>query len=558
MSITTILDTAKQSLFAQQRAIQVVGQNIANVNTPGYSRERPEFLPVGPSRSEAWRFGVAVDEVTRAFDRFLTGQVNTAATNSSNAKTQADLLGRVEALFNELGDEETGLAGALERFFRGFQDLATNPQGIPERTVVQGQGQALADTFRALHKGLADLRRDMNTALGDEVEQTNQLLQQIAELNAKIQQSEHDPKDHANTLRDERDVLLKSLAEKVAITPLEAPDGTMTVLLDGGRPLIDGGQVNRLRTTVDANDPQRLIIEMQDRQGGSLDVSGSIRGGKLAALIEVRDTLLPGITTDLNRLAAQLTSAVNQVHSSGYGLDGSTENGFFVPRQVTGLPLAQNTGTGRLQQATVFDPSQLTLDDYRITFATNGPPPTFDIVNTTTGETLAAGQTYSAGAAIRFDGLEVVINHSGLAPQQGDIFTISTTQDAAKTIAVDPEILTNVRKIAAAGTLQPGDNTTALALADLDSATLMDGLTMSEFYSTLVSRIGSESQSRQVLATHQQLLLTEVENQREAVAGVSLDEEQIDLIRFQQAYSAAANLIRVADEMADIVVNLIQ
>jgi flagellar hook-associated protein 1 len=207
----------------------------------------------------------------------------------------------------------------------------------------------------------------------------------------------------------------------------------------------------------------------------------------------------------------------------------------------------------------VFDPSQLTLDDYRITFATNGPPPTFDIVNTTTGETLAAGQTYSAGAAIRFDGLEVVINHSGLAPQQGDIFTISTTQDAAKTIAVDPEILTKVRKIAAAGTtLQPGDNTTALALADLDSATLMDGLTMSEFYSTLVSRIGSESQSRQVLATHQQLLLTEVENQREAVAGVSLDEEQVDLIRFQQAYSAAANLIRVADEMADIVVNLIQ
>jgi flagellar hook-associated protein 1 FlgK len=496
--------------------------------------------------------------VTRAFDRFLTGQVNTAANNFSHAKTQADLLGRVEALFNELGFAETGLAGALEQFFRGFQDLATNPQGIPERTVVQGQGQAVADTFRALHKGLADQRRDINTALGDEVEQTNQLLQQIADLNAKIQQSEHDPKDHANTLRDERDVLLKSLSEKVAITPLEAPDGTLTVLLDGGRPLIEGGQVNRLHTTVDANDPERLIIEMQDRQGDSLDVSGSIRGGKLAALIEVRDTLLPGITTDLNRLAAQLTSAVNQVHSSGYGLDGSTGTGFFVPRQVTGLPLAQNAGDGRLQQVTVFDSSQLTLDDYRITFATNGPPPTFDIVNTTTGETLAAGQTYSAGAAIRFDGIEVVINHSGLAPQQGDVFTISTTQDAAKTIALDPAIVTNVRQIAAAGTPQPGDNATALALADLDSATLMDGLTMSEFYSTLVSRIGSESQSRQVLATHQQLLLTEVENQREAVAGVSLDEEQIDLIRFQQAYSAAANLIRMADEMADIVVNLIQ
>ena len=558
MGVTTILDTAKQALFAQQRAIQVVGQNIANVNTPGYSRERPEFLPARPSQSGIMKFGVTVEQVTRAYDRFLTGQINVAANNTAGARTQADLLGQVEALFNDLSLEDAGLAGALERFFQAFQELASNPQGIPERTVVQTQGQTVADTFHILHTGLEDLRRNVNTILHDELEQTNRLVQQIAKLNGTIQQMETDPHRQANTVRDERDLLLKQLSEKVPLTSFEDQEGKMTVLLGGSRPLIEGHHVNRLVATTDADDPLHAMIQMQDSQGNLIDVSHTITSGKLAALTDIRDTFLPGITTDLNRLAAQLVQSVNQVHSNGYGLDGSTGNAFFVPRQVTGQTATQNTGGGALQTVTVFDPTQLALDEYRITFVSGGASPTFDIVNTTTGETLAAGQTYTSGAAIRFAGIEVVISHSSTAPQQGDSFTFSTIEDAAKNIAVDPGIVTDVRTIAAGATPQPGDNTNALALADLNATARIDGITLGEFYNTLVSRIGVESQSRQDAAAHQELLLTEVENQRESLAGVSLDEEQIDLIRFQQAYTAAANLIRVADEMADIVINMIR
>jgi flagellar hook-associated protein 1 FlgK len=558
MSVSTILETGKQSLSTQQRAIQVVGNNIANVNTPGYSRQRTELLPVHPSHGGVLKAGVSVDQVTRAFDRFLTGQVNTTASNASHTKAQADLLGQVEALFNDLGAENSSLAATLDRFFHSFQELAINPQGVPERTIVQGQGQAVADTFHALHKGLDDLQRDVNSALRDEVDQTNRVLQRIAALNNKIQQVESTPKNPANTLRDERELLLKTLSEKVAITSLEAPDGTLRVLLQGGRPVIDGGLVNPLLATVDANDPQRVVIHVEDRQGNSLDVSAGLRSGKLAALMDVRDTFLSQVKTDVNRLAAQLTSSVNQVHSNGYGVDGSTGNVFFVPRQATGVPRAENTGGGLLQKVAVFDPTQLTLDDYRITFVGSGPPATFDIVNTSTGATLAAGQTYSAGTAIRFDGIEVVIGDSGLAPQSGDVFTISTTQDAAKTIALAPGVLANVKTLAAGKTPQPGDNSNALALADLGAAAVIEGQTMREFYNTVVSRLGADSQSRQELSTHQQLVLTELENRREAVAGVSLDEEQIDLIRYQQAYNAAANLIRIADEMADTIVSLIR
>jgi flagellar hook-associated protein 1 FlgK len=558
MGVTTILDTAKQALFAQQRAIQVVGQNIANVNTPGYSRERPVFLPTRPAVSGVLKFGVSVDQVTRAFDHFIAGQVNLAATTFSSTQTQADLLSQVEAVFNDLGLEDAGLASALKRLFEDFQALASNPRGIPERTVVQTQGQAVADLFHTFDSRLEDLGRNINTTLRDELAQTNRLMHQIADLNLRVQQVETDPKRNANTLRDERDALLKALSEKVNVTSFETSDGSVTILLGGGRPLVEGVRVNELTTVSDPNDPLRPSTQMQDKQGNLIDVTSSITGGKLQGLLAVRDTFLPRFTTGLDRLAAQLVSAVNQLHSNGYGLDGSTGNLFFAPRQVSGQALADNTGGGALQSVTVFDPAQLTLDEYRITFAASGPPPTFDVMNTTTGETIAAGQTYTAGATIRFDGMAVVISDSGTAPQQGDTFTISTTRGAAKALAVDTGVLNNVKIIAAAQTPDPSDNTNALALADLGDTPLIDGITLGEFYNTLVSGVGLESQRSADLAQHQKLLLTEVENQREALSGVSLDEEQVDLIRFQQAFTAAANLIRVADEMADLVVNLIR
>jgi flagellar hook-associated protein FlgK len=186
---------------------------------------------------------------------------------------------------------------------------------------------------------------------------------------------------------------------------------------------------------------------MQDVQGNTIDISSSITSGRIQGLLEVRDSLLPSFTNSVNRLAAQLTSSVNQAHSNGYGLDGSTGNNFFVPRQVSGQALAENTGGGILTSLTVFDPTQLTLDDYSITF--NSPATTFDIVNTTTGATMLTGQTYTSGASIRFEGIEVNITDGASAPQAGDIFQISSTKDAAANIAVDPAILKDPKKIAA-------------------------------------------------------------------------------------------------------------
>jgi flagellar hook-associated protein 1 FlgK len=442
--------------------------------------------------------------------------------------------------------------------FRSFQELANNPQDIAVRSALQQQGTTVASTFQQLHSGLQDLRQDLNTSLQDELEQVNRLAAQIADLNNQIMLVEADPNNPANTLRDERDQLVKQLAEKVGITTFETNEGALTVLLGGGRPLVEGPRAQHLVTRADDNDPQQLLVYMQDDHGNLTHVTTNILGGKIHGLLQVRDAAIPQFTTSLNRLAAQLIASVNQLHSNGYGLDGTTGNAFFAPRQVTGQALAENAGGGTLQSATVFDPTQLTLDDYRITFVSNGPPPTFDIMNTTTGSTVAAGQTYTSGASIRFAGIEAILTTGSGLPQAGDTFRFSSTQDAAKNIALDASVLNDVRKIAAAQTSAAGDNTNALALAELQQSKVIDQATFGEFHSALLSSIGLQSQQGTVQAQQQRLVATEMENRRESLAGVSLDEEQIDLIRFQQAFNAAAHFIQVADELANTVLDMVR
>jgi len=557
-TLGSILFTGQQALQAHQTALQVTGQNITNANTPGYSRERAELVSAPTSLTNIMRSGVSVEEVSRAYDRFITTQVAVASSNLKSTQTQSDLLGQVEALFNDLNTPEAGLSGALETFFQGLHDLAQNPQGLSERSSVLQQGENVAEAFHQLANGLQGLAQERNAQLGDAVTDVNHLTTQLAALNLQIREREVDPKNQANTLRDQQDLVLKQLAEKINITSLTTDSGQVTVLLGGGRPLVEGVQSFNLATRVDPDDPQRLLVDVNDAHGNGTDVTAQIRSGHIHGLLEGRDTVLPRLQTSLDRLAAQLTTSLNQTHSAGYGLDGTTGQDFLVARQVSGQALTANTGGGTLQRVSVFDPGQLTLDDYHLQFTSGGVQPTFDIVDTTTGTTVASGQNYTAGATFRYAGLAVTLADNGTPPQPGDTFLLRTTHDAAKNIAVAPTLLAHPRQVAAAQSLNPGDNINALALTQLRDTLAIDGSTFGTFYHTLVTSVGTESQQASRLADNQQTALTDLENRREALSGVSLDEEQVNLIRFQQAYNAAANFIRIAHELGQLVLDVIR
>jgi flagellar hook-associated protein 1 FlgK len=554
----SILFTGQQALLAHQTALQVTGQNIANANTPGYSRERAELVSAPSSSTRIMRSGVHVEEITRAYDRFVTTQVAVASSNLKDTQTQSDLLGQVEALFHDLNTPETGFAAALDALFQGLHDLAQHPQSLSERSSVLQQGQNVAEAFHQLANGLQELHQGRNAELGDAVTDVNHLTTQLARLNLQIREREVDPKNHANTLRDQQDLLLKQLAEKINITFFHTDAGQVTVLLGGGRPLVEGAQSFHLATRVDPDDPQRLLVDLTDAQGHGTDVTAQIRSGHIHGVLVGRDTVLPRLQASLDRLAAQLITSLNQTHSTGYGLDGTTGEDFLVARQVSGQALAANTGGGTLQSVSVFDPSQLTLDDYRLQFASGGAQPTFDIVDATTGATVVSGQHYTAGATFRFAGLAVTLADNGTPPQPGDTFLLRTTYHAAQHIAVAPTLLAHPRQIAAAQSLNPGDNANALALTQLRDTLVIDGSTFGAFYHTLVTGVGAVSQQASRLAENQQTVLTDLENRREALAGVSLDEEQVNLIRFQQAYNAAANFIRIAGELGQTVLDLVR
>jgi flagellar hook-associated protein 1 FlgK len=553
-----ILFTGQQALQAHQTALQVTGQNIANANTPGYSRERAELVSAPSASTELLRSGVHVEEITRAYDRFITTQVTVASSNLKSTQTQSDLLGQIEALFNDLNTPEAGLSGTLDALFQDFHKLAQNPPGPSERSSVLQQGKNVAEAFHQLADGLQGLHQESNAQLGDAITDVNRLTAQVAALNLQIQEREVDPKNHANTLHDQQDLLLKQLAEKVNITSFTTDTGQLTVLLGGGRPLVEGAQSFNLATSVDPDDPQRFLVDLNDAQGNGTDVTAQIRSGHIHGLLTGRDTVLPHLQASLDRLAAQLTTSLNQTHSTGYGLDGTTGQDFFVERQVSGQALTANTGGGTLQSINVFDPSQLTLDDYRLQFTSGGAQPTFNIVDATTGAIVASGQNYTAGATSHFAGLAVTLADNGTPPQPGDTFLLRTTHDAAKNIAVAPTLLVHPRQVAAAQSLNSGDNTNALALAQLRDTLAIDGSTFGTFYHTLVTSVGVGSQQASRLADNQQTVLTDLENRREALSGVSLDEEQVNLIRFQQAYNAAANFIRIAEELGRTVLGLIQ
>jgi flagellar hook-associated protein 1 len=174
-----ILSTGQQALQAHQTALQVTGQNIANANTPGYSRERAELVSALSSHTNILRSGVNVEEITRAYDRFITTQVTVASSNLKSTQTQSDLLGQVEALFNDLNTPEAGLSGALDAFFQGLHDLAQNPQGLSERSSVLQQAENVAEAFHRLADGLQRLSQESNAQLGDAITDVNHLTQYL-------------------------------------------------------------------------------------------------------------------------------------------------------------------------------------------------------------------------------------------------------------------------------------------------------------------------------------------------------------------------------------------
>ena len=455
MSGIDVLNIAKNALLSHQAAINLTGTNIANVNTPGYTRQRPVF---SASSSQS----VEIANIERIYDRFLGAQINEQMHNLGYSEAKKEELGRIEMIFNEA--DGVGISELLNKFWSAWEDLSANPSGQAERQALVSVSQSLTSMFRSYSGELLSVQDDANTQIQGLAHQVNGYLSDIADINSKITRTKSDDIG-LNTLKDKRAELLSGLAEIVDFHYFEDSDGAINIFLSNGMPLVEGNQTWELDVvTGNHSNPSFYDIVFKDDPDKET-INNVITGGKLAGLLEVRDTMSEGYMDTLDNLAAALVLKINTQHRLGYDTN-------------------QNLG--------------------------------------------------------------------------GDFFDAAKTK--AKDMEVSADIIADVNKIAASETVN-GDGGNAVSISAIKDELTMNGgkSTFSAYYSSfLVGRIGQDVADANRNFDHHTNLMSHLTNRREEISGVSIDEEMINLARYQTGYEAAAKFFNAADELMDTLMNLMR
>ena len=538
MGLSNLLGIGISSLLASQRDLANAGHNIANVNTPGYSRQRVDLVsrpPQGAGNGFLGK-GVEVSTVRRVYDQFLATQLRTSTSSHTYTEAFHELASRIDGL---LAAPESGLSSALQSFFAAVHDLADDPAPIPARQLALSEGEGLVQRFHAIAGQLTDLQGAVNERLSGLAEEVNILAADIANLNHGIAEAEGAAGGQpANDLRDQREELIRQLAERIGITTLEQDDGAINILARNGQALVTGRSAAKLSMVPNAFDPIRHEIGITLGQTSAV-ISDLVSAGEMGGILDFRTQVLDQAENFLGRVAIALAGTFNRQHGLGVDLAGNPGEDFFAPIDETSpkvLPHILNSPTSASPAVTVTDPNELTTSDYLLDY--DGTTYTVTRLSDNTVNTFTDG-------AISIDGLSIDVS-GGLAA--GDRFLIQPTRTAAQDIGL---VIADNRQIAAGLSGNVGDNGNALALAALQTThTLANGsATYEEAYGQLVTTVGATTRRADGQRGAQEVLLNQVIEAREKVSGVNLDEEAASLLRYQQAYQASARFIAVADDV---------
>jgi flagellar hook-associated protein 1 FlgK len=388
VGLFSLFNIARTSFFANQRALAVTGQNLANVNTPGYSRQQvvlSETLAQSDTPGQIGT-GVQVDQVRRVVDSLIETQLNV----SNGTLGRLDVYSRgLGALQGQFGDsQDRGIGVALNEFFKAVQDVATNPTDVTARSVLINRGTALAGLLNGADTDLNNQRRSLDRQVSQSITDANSLIVKIADLNVKIVSAEVGGRDNANDLRDQRQRLLNDLSTQLDVTYLEDSTGQVTVFAGKGLVLASKGDYKQLVGVANSSNGGFLDVRYDPGNGVTpFTINSVISQGKLKGFLDLRDTTIPGLITSLDTMTSSLVSQVNTVHAAGYGLDGTTGRNFFTaagttassisvaisdPRYVAasssleGLPgnNAQALALGALQNTAITALGSITMGEY--------------------------------------------------------------------------------------------------------------------------------------------------------------------------------------------------
>lgn len=428
--MSSILNIGTRALLTNQAVLQTAGNNIANVNTPGYSRQSVVLSSVAGQFSGAGYYGKGVEAVTvqRVYSEFLTRQATIAGSISAADTKRLEQLTQLEDVFQ---GGSTGLGAAVSDMFNAFSDVVSAPTDLSARSVVLARADEMAARFRAASSRLSDLRQGVASELEDSVSAVNSLAQRIAKTNDEIARALGTGQAPID-LMDQRDQLIRDLNQYVQTSTIPADDGSLNIFLAGSQPLVLGTTVTpvALKDTDEFGDPSKSKLVMQ--RGGTEVVleEATLGGGTMAGLLRFKNEDLVDATNLLGRMALAIGTSTNEQHRLGVDLSGNTGGDLFqVSALANGLKASSNVGNATLQVAVQTSPSSgsssLSASNYQVSFT---GPAAGTITRVSDGQSVAFATT-----PILIDGLSISI--SAGAAVAGDRFMLTPFRDAASTIS---------------------------------------------------------------------------------------------------------------------------
>ncbi len=565
MSLYGSIRMAANSLRANQIALQVVGQNIANAQTPGYIREEVLLSPAPTQRYGGLLLGLGVQlkAVVQKVDNFLEHRLRDAVSDLASSEIQEQTYIQLEGLLNELG--ETDVSTALNNFFASIAEILNQPESISVRNLAVLQGNTLALQIRRLSQRVLELRSHLNEQVESMADDINRLTEKIRTLNVRIAELEGGDTSRSDAvgLRDQRLAALEELAQLINIRVEEQPSGGVAVYAGGLFLVSEGIQRSvEVRYKTDRGVPAAFIhLEETD---SPLEVTA----GRLAGLIEARDGVLGEFLDQLNEFSRTLIFEFNRVYSRGQGLNGYTQllsaqavRAANVPLNLAGLPFEVRNGSF---QVLIHNARTGETKTHQIFVDLNG------IGEDTTLQRLASALNSLDGlsAEARLDGKLRIRSESA---EQQFAFANDTSNvlaalglntffagTSAATIHVNSVVQDAPATFAASAGGIGADTQIAVELAGFLDRPLegKNGASLAVLYDRLISGVAEGSSISRALADGARVFEGTLRGQKLAASGVNIDEETVRLIAFQRAFQASARYIAALAELFEILVSL--
>lgn len=555
------LSLATNTMLVNSRSLEIIGQNISNANTPGYSRQEAitELNPFGynlgyPSNG-SYSLGSKLTDIERYRSDILDDSFRSESSNQGMLEAKGKYLDQASEIFSE--DSDYSLGTTLNAFWTSWNQAANNPEDKALREMVVSQGDILALSINQKSNKLTDLTVRVEKDIKSTVDEINSILEDLAKINYDVIRSVPNTFE-TNILLDRKDELIDKLSGLANIQVDKEVKDSIAIYLDG-TPLISERDAMKLSVQEDVNGNYHIM----SATGREINVSG----GQLGGFMEVKSTLIPQYKAELDQWTQGLMTEVNNVHKYGYGLDGSTGLDFFrgtgagdIDVNISNtnelaLAVPRLTSSGSINTTGNLVSLSLTLQSQTASFEIppdangqidiNGVTVNWD--DSQTFNQILNNIATATGITWKFDSVSQKLSFS--APvNSSDIVIADVTGNFSQFMKLDTATLVKG---------SPGDGENAIKMFELSEKQVFGKETINSKYQTNISSIGYAAHFNSTSLETQNDFIGSLNEKRDSVAGVSIDEEVVLMMKYQRAFQVGARLASTIDEMLQSMINMV-